>query len=94
MELYLHHGRKTPDEQLDDWGPNGPRLAGVKGIHQTYGNAANVHFDDQPAADEARRLTGWDAFDASALTMRWQEELVHVKGPDGTVMLYGDWGIM
>lgn len=93
MELYLHHGRKTPDEALDGWGPNGPRLQGVKGIHQTYGGPVNVFFDSQSAMIEAKRLTGWDPWDDNALTMRWQEDCVHVHGPDGELFC-GDWGLI
>jgi len=94
MELYIHHGRKSPDEKLDNWGPEGPRLKGVKGIHQTYGNPANVFFDDAAAQQEAKRLTGWEEWDENALTMRWSEDYVLIKGPDGVEMFYGDWGLM
>lgn len=101
MDLYIHHGRKSPDEKLDNWGPQGPRLKGVKGIHQTYGNPANVFFVDAAAKEEAKRLTGWEEWDDNALTMRWgpgpaptANELVVCKGPDGVEMFYGDWGLM
>lgn len=94
MELYLSHGRKTPDESLEDWGPEGPRLQGVKGCHQTYGGPANIHFVDRASVVHAQRLTGWEEWDPTALTMRWSDDTVHVKGPDGVEMFYGDWGII
>lgn len=93
MELYLQR-RKVPDEELKNWGPIGPRLSGVKGIHQTYGNAANVVFEDAAARDEARRLTGWEVWDDCALTMRWHEDYVVVRGPDGAETFFGDWGLI
>lgn len=94
MELYLHHGRKTPGEALEDWGPSGPRLVGVIGIHQTYGNAANVFFVDGAACEAAHKMTGWETWDENALTMRWEEDCVVVIGADGVKMFYGDWGLM
>jgi hypothetical protein len=93
MDLYLQHGRKTPDERLEDWGSEGPRLKGVAGIHQTYGNAANVHFTDRAAMLEAQRLTGWEEWDDNALTMKWHEDMV-LCVCDGVASYYGDWGLM
>lgn len=93
FDLYLHHGRKTPDEELEDWGPEGPRLKDVIGIHQTYGNAANVFFKDAPAKQAAQQLTGWEEWEPNALTMRWQDDMVAVK-TDTSTMYFGDWGII
>lgn len=94
MELYLSHGRKTPGETLQDWGPEGPRLQGVKGCHQTYDTAINIYFVDEASRVEAQRLTGWEEWDPTALVLRWREDMVHVKGPDGVEMFYGDWGLI
>lgn len=94
MELYLHHGRAKPEQAMEEWGPSGPRLQGVKGIHQTYGNPVNVFFVSVAAKEEARRLTGWDPWDSHALTMRWEQDCVHVADATGTAVLYGDWGLM
>jgi hypothetical protein len=93
MELYLSHGRKTPDEQLSDWGDNGPRLQGCIGLHQTYGHEANVYFTDNAAMLAAKALTGWEEWDDNALTMRWHEDMVHTQC-NGVSMYYGDWGII
>jgi hypothetical protein len=93
FDLYLHHGRKTIDESLDDWGPNGPTLHNVIGIHQTYGAGPNVYFTDKPSADKAHALTAWEEWDDNALTMKWQDGLVVVT-QESTTMLYGDWGLI
>ena len=53
-----------------------------------------MHFVDAAAAKEALRLTGWETWDDNALTMRWVDDCVAIKGPDGVEMFYGDWGIM
>lgn len=34
--VILFHGRKTPDEQLEDWGEDGPVLGPFSWAHQTY----------------------------------------------------------
>lgn len=94
MELYLKHGRKNLLDEMNDWGPEGPRLQGVKGIHQTYGTPANVFFDTPAASQEAQRLTGWHRWEDDALTMVWKEDCIAVKGPDGDEMFFGDWGLI
>ena len=35
MVMHLYNGRNTPDEQLDDWGFDGPHLL-VQWVHITY----------------------------------------------------------
>lgn len=56
MELHLFHGRNSPDEQLEDWGFEGPTLR-IWGFHVTYnatfrvytpdaGDWAELHFDN------------------------------------------------
>jgi len=34
--LYLFHGRKSPEEQLEDWGDRGPVLGPFPFVHTTY----------------------------------------------------------
>jgi hypothetical protein len=34
--LYLIHGRKSPDQQMEDWGFNGPTQGPFAAIHATY----------------------------------------------------------
>jgi hypothetical protein len=34
--LHLFHGRKTPDEKIEDWGADGPLLGPFKWLHTTY----------------------------------------------------------
>lgn len=38
MPVYLEllHGRKSPREQLDDWGEDGPILGPLRWVHTTY----------------------------------------------------------
>lgn len=34
--IYLNHGRAYPEEELDDWGADGPILGPFTGMHLTY----------------------------------------------------------
>ncbi|WOF44313.1 hypothetical protein KNJ79_05120 [Sphingopyxis indica] len=34
--LHLFHGRNAPDEQLDDWGFDGPTIGPLEYVHVTY----------------------------------------------------------
>lgn len=45
LSLRLFHGRNHPDEQLEDWGFDGPVLGPLDGIHLTYGNVGV--FDEE-----------------------------------------------
>lgn len=94
MKLYLQHGRATLDEALDDWGPEGPTLEGVKGIHQTYGTSVKVYFETPEAHGDAWKKTKWRIWeDNISLEMEWEQDLVAITMPDGKRMYFGDWGI-
>jgi hypothetical protein len=36
LYLRLYHGRATPDEQMEDWGSDGPVIGPLASIHVTY----------------------------------------------------------
>lgn len=83
LYLNLFHGRKTPDEQLDDWGSNGP-IIGPCDINCTYGtlrlfNPPDLNLD---------RLQKEATFHANCE--------IHMDGGcflfDG--IWYGDWSVM
>ncbi len=47
LSVRLFHGRKHPDERLDDRGFDGPVLGPLNGVHLTYGNVALFDEDDE-----------------------------------------------
>ncbi|EEF63353.1 hypothetical protein [Pedosphaera parvula] len=47
--LSLHHGRRTPDESLSDWGPDGPIFGPFDWVHTTY--AADVRCGDNDGSN-------------------------------------------
>jgi len=36
LYLYLFHGRENPDQNLDDWGEEGPTFGPLQYVHTTY----------------------------------------------------------
>lgn len=42
LYLKLSHGRKTPDEDLSDWGSDGPSFGPLKWCHITYLSSLNI----------------------------------------------------
>ena len=94
MRLYLNHGRASLDQDMDDWGGNGPRLR-CTGIHQTYDTSVNVHFANRADYDAALKATGWEPWEpGAALIMRREGDCVRCDPADGPTCFYGDWGLM
>lgn len=46
MYLMLYHGRKHPDEEMEDWGFDGPILGPLKYGHITYRTTLQLGFVD------------------------------------------------
>lgn len=47
MVMRLFHGRKDPEEGLDDWGSDGPYLV-IAGLHWVYGSIDSIQFKEEP----------------------------------------------
>lgn len=48
MYLRLFHGRVTPDEELEDWGKDGPFIGPIKWYHTTYHNHIRFATEQEP----------------------------------------------
>jgi len=46
LSIKLYHGRKSPDENLNDWGTDGPLLR-IGGFHATYLSTYRVMLEDK-----------------------------------------------
>ncbi|HEV7766505.1 MAG TPA: hypothetical protein VGQ76_16000 [Thermoanaerobaculia bacterium] len=46
MYLELFHGRRSADEELDDWGFEGPVLGPFRYVHVTYASIVHVQMND------------------------------------------------
>jgi hypothetical protein len=93
--LFLYHGRKSPDEQPEDWGPEGPTILGVDSIHVTYLQSFYFRFIDWASFQAAITATGWEVWDASELCLRAtvEDDLVRARFPDGSDGWFGDWSL-
>lgn len=83
MNLWLHlfHGRDAIDQEMDDWGFNGPTIGPLKYVHTTYGNHIKLGFVDE--ADIKK-------FDLDKIMpdLNVNEGLVVYQG-----RYYGDWSV-
>lgn len=84
MKIRLYHGRNNPEQEMDDWGFEGPILNDVDGIVWTYG-MARVFFTNDSALEKAKELTGWELI-GDALEMCNYDNLIETK--EG---FFGDW---
>lgn len=82
MYLMLFHGRSAPDEQLDNWGSNGPILGPLCYVHTTYASSIAFEF----ATKEAALACGFD--DQYDNEMQWSNELIHFNN-----VWYGDMSV-
>lgn len=93
LDFLLIHGRHDPDEDMQDWGFNGPRLHGVEALHVVYQTSFILHFTDSASADKAHAQTGWEFWDDNALELQFHQDMlkVHPIACDGPMAYYGDW---
>ena len=94
LYLRLYHGRATPDEQMEDWGSDGPVIGPLGSIHVTY----MCHLKFAAAPDVMERffpevMAQWQASGVSnghGPLCDWQfhviDDLIEYGG-----ILYGDW---
>ena len=86
MNLHLYNGRHHPDEELDDWGFEGPTLRNIKAVQWTYGEL-KVYFDREWDQQVARALTNWTTHGPTALAILTDE---YIETKDG---FFGDFNI-
>jgi len=82
LYLGLYHGRKTIDEQLEDWGNNGPVIGPLEYVHTTYATHIKLKFKH---AEDARKY----GFNPDAMIdLDIQEDMVFYQD-----CWYGDWTV-
>lgn len=100
MRLISLHGRLKPDQEMDDWGFNGPTIEGIVAVHFTYGEP-HVFFARDEDANKAWEITDWEWFDDKALIARTFDDLLVMDNveisEDGEVWVgrayFGDWEV-
>lgn len=93
MELELIHGREDPDQDIDDWGFEGPVLSQVHSFRQEYKITTTVRFMTSEAAEQAQRITGWSKWDETVLEVLYHDDMIVTNEPGQPPRYYGDLGV-
>ena len=80
MYLKLLHGRTVADEELDDWGPDGPWIGPLKWFHCTYLSDIGIGF----AGGEELTSQSYSVEIPSPIYL--YQEMIYYDG-----MYYGSW---
>ncbi len=81
LAIKLFHGRHRPDEQLGDWGEDGPLLK-IEYLHVVYFTTFRIGLQE----DDEVWLEPWVHGKQDGVLV---DELIHYDG-----MFYGDWNIL
>ena len=73
--MLLIHGRKDPEENLDQWGFDGTDIENIAAVHSAYGNLV-IYFKNIESAVKAQAQTGWKEWDLNALEVQQYEDLI------------------
>jgi len=80
MYLKLLHGRASVDEEMDDWGTDGPWVGPLEWFHCTYMKGLGIGFSD------GSELPSLYANDSPPSPMGLVSDMIYFEG-----MYYGDW---
>ena len=80
MYLKLLHGRKHSNEEMDDWGLDGPWIGPLRWFHCTYLSSVGIGFED------GGELGAMSPGEEVPSPMFFFEGLLYFSG-----MYYGDW---
>lgn len=84
LYLALFHGRNSPDQQMDDWGFDGPLIGPIEWCHTTYATLLRIKFTS--AESEEKYFTRQSYPDGHDILFR--DDLL-VYGDK----FYGDWTV-
>jgi hypothetical protein len=90
MNLKIFHGRWTPDEEMDDWGFDGPVLTNIQYGHITYCEDMKVFFKTKEACEAAQARTGWRRDEENTLLAYIKDGMLCVEW-QGRPAYFGDW---
>lgn len=102
--MSIFHGRLDPDENLDDWGFNGPKLNHIKSFDYQSGSLFLISTSKKYFL-ETRNLTGWsviDTFDEKLFNKVYFPALHNQRGdfiacldsPSNMLFYYSDFSIV
>lgn len=85
LYLGLFHGRDNPEDDMEDWGFQGPVVGPLKAMHTTYGSTCRIKFVDVVAAKKF--FPDFDYRD-EWVVLEGTDELLEYEGK-----YYGDWTV-
>lgn len=88
MKLTLIHGRNDPDEQMEDWGFEGPIIEGIEWMAVTYMTHFRIKVANNEIAEELAKKLGWDMWEDCQLLIKFHDDMIEAEGK-----YYGDWSI-
>lgn len=93
LYLGLFHGRKKPDEELDDWGFNGPVIGPLEFVHTTYASEVKIEFKtmadfERYFPEEAKRRREGGLFGDPSAQLSIHEDMLVFEGE-----YFGDWTV-
>lgn len=86
LYLRLFHGRSRPDEDLSDWGTDGPYIGPLEYVHCTYLTELGLGF--KSAVDHERYFSDGIPGDCRTAEIRFKDDLAVYAG-----VFYGDWSV-
>lgn len=93
VQLRLWHGRNTPNEDLNDWGFDGPTLNDVESFESSYNATNTIRFLTPEAFACAKAITGWPTSGDLTLEISGTTDLIETREParDRISAYYGKW---
>ena len=90
MVLHLWHGRRTVDEDMNDWGFEGPTIGPLVGLQSTYYHTWRVDFVTSESQKLWQPRLGWHVWDDGVLEMPEVSEMIRIQH-NGLEAFFGDW---
>lgn len=81
----LYHGRNNADDEMDDWGFNGPLIGPLKNVYVTYHSHIRLIFLND--ADEKRYIAA-GVIGEEPFMLGWEDDMIKSDGK-----FYGDWDV-
>lgn len=89
FNLSLWHGRHDPDQDMEDWGFDGPVIEGIVAIHTTYLSEIRITFKDLQHTRRAFIQTMWEeGLNNDELLISITDDMIYVPR---RAAWYGDW---
>ena len=93
LYLRLWHGRVDPDQEMDDWGDDGPIIGPLEYGHMTYASEIKLGFEDVEDHDRffIREVSSYSIHSAEVrftteTMLNISNDMVFYEG-----VYYGDW---